>query len=331
MLPRIAALLGVLAIAAAIILPTVVVPSQTRIPADLDSTTSLSGDLRSGVLADAFVSGDVENAFVGATTVTIEQHLQAVATDGDTVTLQDESVATLADGTVFANSTSEYTANAVNRLAPDGDPREGLVAGFPTGTEEKAYTFWSSTINAPFELAFVSTDDVNGLNTYRFEGGYEGDMTDEAVADTGLPTSLPKTVVASLLPLVDIAPFIKDQFTSRFDELPDDLTLGYSIVVNSTAWVEPNTGLVVDAARTETRTAKLLLGTLAVDAADVVDWTYEMTDEQVKENTDEASSLASKLQLGSTTGPIGLGIVGVGLLGAAVVLRRRDTSDDTES
>lgn len=317
-----------LAAAGALALPLVVVPNLTRVPADLSTTSALDADVRGAVLADALLAGDAANAFAVDTTATIDSSVVATGVDGDVLTVEDRQVVTLADGRVLSDGVSTYTADVVTRAAPEGDDREGLVLGFPTGLAQDTYTLWSSTISSPWEVTFVAEEVVEGTDTYHFEGAYEGVMTDAAVDAAGLPTSIDKQAAAALLPSLPIPDFIKDRITQSFDLLPAELPLSYDVAVTSDLWIEPTTGLLVDVERTETRTAVLTLGDNSLDAVDVIDWTYGFTDAQVTANAADAADAAGMLTLATTTAPIGLGVLAAGLLVAGLLVGRRRSDGD---
>ncbi len=69
---------------------------------------------------------------------------------------------------IFA--TDRETALAVDdkNLPDDAIPAEGLVNKFPFDVAKKAYPFWDGTIGRAVEIEYDGTEELFGLDTYRF-------------------------------------------------------------------------------------------------------------------------------------------------------------------
>ena len=74
-----------------------------------------------------------------------------------------------ADTEIFA--TNRVTAMAVNdfeNLPADSEPREGLINKWPFDVEKKTYPFWDGTIGAAVDAQYQGTEEIDGLETYKF-------------------------------------------------------------------------------------------------------------------------------------------------------------------
>lgn len=70
---------------------------------------------------------------------------------------------------IFASD--RYTAIAVNDekyLTEDASLREGVINKFPFDTEQKDYDYWDGMLGRTVEAKFEDAEDIDGLETYRF-------------------------------------------------------------------------------------------------------------------------------------------------------------------
>ncbi|UUZ58854.1 DUF3068 domain-containing protein [Nocardioides sp. B-3] len=164
------------------LLATVWVPQQVeRTPLDVDSTTHLSGT------ADKLnpASGETEAIDVKATSVTKTDSKRSdddvvvfvnttclVIDEGDVPDCvdADDPRERLVSATSDVFSTDRYDALAVNgKYLPAGaEEKEGLVNKWPFNTEKKDYQYWDGSVGAPVTAAYDSTEDLDGLETYKF-------------------------------------------------------------------------------------------------------------------------------------------------------------------
>lgn len=162
------------------LLATVWVPDKVeRTPLDTDSVTRLSGD------ADKLnpASGELEAIDVKATSITkadskrsdddvivFVNTLCLVIDEGDVPDCVDGDDARLVTASEDVFSTDRRTAEAVNgKYLPAGaEEKEGLVNKWPFHAEKKDYDYWDGLIGAPVTAAYDGTEDIDGLETYKF-------------------------------------------------------------------------------------------------------------------------------------------------------------------
>lgn len=164
------------------LLATLWVPGQVeKTPLDVNSTTRLSGD------ADKYnpATGETEAIDVKATSITKADSKRSdddvvvfvnttclVIDEGDVPDCVDaeDPQARLVSATSDVFSTNRHDAHAVNgKYLPAGaEEKDGLVNKWPFNTEKKDYDYWDGLVGAPVTAAYDGTEDIDGLETYKF-------------------------------------------------------------------------------------------------------------------------------------------------------------------
>jgi hypothetical protein len=152
-----------------------------RTPLDVDSITRLTGEAQlfdgtalvtTPVKATSTAHTDSE---LSTDDVVLFQSSSCLVKDPDgsapdCVSADDPDNRLISAGTeVFA--TDRVTAVAVNdfeNLPADAEPREGLINKWPFDVEQKTYPYWDGLIGQPVDAVFQSTEDIDGLETYKF-------------------------------------------------------------------------------------------------------------------------------------------------------------------
>lgn len=164
------------------LLATLWVPGQVeKTPLDVNSTTRLSGD------ADKYnpATGETEAIDVKATSITKADSKRSdddvvvfvnttclVIDEGDVPDCvdADDPQARLVSATSDVFSTNRHDAHAVNgKYLPAGaEEKDGLVNKWPFNTEKKDYDYWDGLVGAPVTATYDGTEDIDGLETYKF-------------------------------------------------------------------------------------------------------------------------------------------------------------------
>jgi hypothetical protein len=154
-----------------------------KTPIDVNNTTYLSGtaqrlDSATGKLgepskiritsitqADGDKSDDKVVVFKSGSCVVVNEDGKAPdCVDGDDPRLVS------ADESTFA--TDRVTALAVpnGKYLPKGSPQyKGLVNKWPFDSEKKTYPYWDGTLGAAVDAKYDGTEEVGGVNTYRYK------------------------------------------------------------------------------------------------------------------------------------------------------------------
>jgi len=335
-------IIGVLLLAAGLVLMLAIVPGMKKMPADTDTTRDYEGTM-------VVLLNPADFTFQKMLPITLQRHFAVTETDGDLALVKEEK--TMMTGTTpLQQVVTHYAVDRTTMLATDQYPedwatsegflpREGIVLSWPMDTEQKDYTGWSDDYMSTVPLTFAeeATHERSGMTLYKFTSSSDPKpIVPEMVAAMGLPTELPKAQVQQLLGQIDLSALPGDMLTQLFAMLPDPVPLGYYYGYDGTYWIDPVTGIIVDVEKAEKRSVSLspdlLEGTpLALLPEDqmaglrvpVSDFKYTATDASVMDAKADAEDAGSKLQLYGTTLPwIGI-VAGAVLLVIGLVLMRR--------
>ncbi|MDP3890190.1 DUF3068 domain-containing protein [Nocardioides sp.] len=295
--------LGAFLLVAALLLKVFAYPQLAVAPIDQESVTELTGPG-----ATVFDTGTLSEITTDlTTTANTVGDIEASQEQGDNVRVWVNTSSTRSDDGVVRSRSIErvafdaHTGEAVDCCGTyaetvEGQPEEvtfeGLVFKFPFGTQKESYDFWDSTLLRAVPIAYVDTEDVEGVETYRFEHVIEPTVTGTMEAP------------ASILG----------------EEAEGNLEAERTYSNTRTLWVEPRTGVIL-------KRAEAQLNTLRYDGEDRVtltEVTTGYTDETVKANAEEYGSLGNMLHLVNVVLPLVLGVLGlVAIIGGALLLRRR--------
>jgi hypothetical protein len=177
-------MLGAFLLAAAVVATFWAGDRVERVPLDTDSTTHLTGTatvLPAGpgdyaIRATSFTRADSDAST--DTVIVWENHSCLVMDIPDTPDCGDQGVGDDADPNVISISsdffaTDRNTALAVDdpdKYLPEGTAEhEGLINKFPFRTEKKDYDYWDGTVGHTVPATYEDTDEIDGLEVYRFE------------------------------------------------------------------------------------------------------------------------------------------------------------------
>jgi hypothetical protein len=339
------AVVGVLLLAAGLVLMLAIVPGMKQLPADTDTTRDYEGTM-------TVMLNPADFTFVKMVPITLQRHFKVTETDGD-LALVEEQKTMLGNGAPLQQVVTNYAVDRGTMEATTGFPedwassqgfvpREGIVLSWPMDTEQKDYEGWSDDYMSTVPLTFVeeATHERSGMTLYTFTSSSDPKpIVEETVTAMGLPTELPKDKLTALLGEIDVSALPGDLLPQLLAQLPDPVPLGYYYGYEGTYWVDPATGIIVDTEKRETRSVTLspdlFEGTplallpedqLAILRVPVMDFKYTATDQSVADAKVDAEDGASKIQLYGTTLPwIGI-IAGAVLLVLGVVFVRRKTA-----
>ena len=210
-------------------------------------------------------------------------------------------------GVVFQRSTELSTFDETSGAACEGGPdfvesaegeresvqREGQIYKMPFATEKKDYLWWDGTVREASTMAYVGTDEIDGLEVYEFEQVIEPTV----VQTRGLPGSI-----------------------FDLDEPSVDAEVVYAMT--RTLFVEPNTGVVVN--RIEQREQVFRVDDIEVPA---FVGTVAYTEETIEETIGEYETKAMLLSGARLLYPVLLGLLGLVLVVVGVLLGRRNRDD----
>ncbi len=322
------AALGVLCLAAGAILKWVVLPSQAKLPSDEDTTRQYEGSAKVLLNPEALSSGDLNAAVLVNAPVKATRTVKTLATSGNVAEVQDTRTLTTASGQAVGSTQATYALDRKTLAATSDHPSDwqvtpatGLTVSWPIGADKKDYTGWVAETQTTTTLKYVRQETKQGLTTYVYQASTQAAPIKDPQVLAALPKSLPASALAALSSVLPLPAALKAQLSSLLPQLTGPLPLSYTYQVNSTYWVEPTTGIVVDLQREEIRNAGLTVsGQTLAASVPVFDVATAYTSESVSDAANDAKDKKNSIDLLSTTLPLILLIVGVLALLAALVV-----------
>jgi len=288
--------LGSFLVVAAILLPTYVASNLVKTPLDQYTVSVATSD----------------NATVfDVSTLTVQQNVPVEATrtvradpekSTDDVVVLDEFLV-LEDAR--NNKQITYSSDRVGLdrrtaeaqkgfdAAVDDEPtdHEGLIYKWPFGAEKKSYDYFDVTTKKTYEAKYVSSEDVNGLEAYK----YEMDIPATKIGDLEVPGEL----VGSAEPAVTADRF----YTNK-----------------RTVWVEPKTGIILKGQENQSQTLRDAAG---ADKVTLFAATLTFDEQTVNEAVSLAKDSISQIKLVKTVAPLIVGVLGVILIVVGLFLALR--------
>lgn len=315
--------LGIVLLTGGLAIKLVVLPSQAKFPADVDTTRNYEGELAVMMNAAALETGDFANLFLRDIPVTIARTVKTAEVGGnDGAIVSDHAVMSSPAGPV-AESLSIY---AINRSTMDaiedfsGDvrilPREGLVIGWPIGSEGRDYIGWNGDTQQTTILRFVGEEERAGVNTYKFHAAEEPAVIVDPELLAQFPPAFPKDLLVQLAPALGIPDEQLAQLAPILEAMPDPVPLTYTFAYDKTYWVEPTTGILIDIDVMESRAVAIEVpgAPAPVALAEVQHLEYVTTAASVQDAVNDANEGISQLNLFGIYLPfllIGVGAIGV--------------------
>lgn len=335
--------LGILLIAGALLLRFAIVPAVAQFPDDVDTTRTYQGTV------DILNRAAIENPQPDATVlyddlpVVIERTVKTEDVDGQKALVSDISEMVAAPGTPIegqrlTGSTDFYTIdrksmNSIDNFANRAEvlPREGLVIGFPIGTEPRDYTGWNGDPQETVTLEYQGEEERNGVKTYKFTASSGPKVIKDPGTLAEFPTGVPRDAVPAVVPLLGLPPEVESLISAALPILPETIELEYTYEFNASYWIDPTTGILIDIEKNDIRKAYPVEGQLPleIEPFEVYNLNYTTTPESRIAAVGDARDNGSLLSLVETTLPIaGLVLGGLSVLGGGLMLRRRSRDDE---
>jgi len=317
--------LGVVFVLGGLAVKFVVLPSQAKFPDDVDSTRNYEGELAVMMNAAALETGDMANLFLTDVPVTIARTVKTVEVGGDDGAVVSDHAVMSSPAGPLAESLSIY---AINRTTMDaiadfsGDvrilPREGLVIGWPIGSEGTDYIGWNGDTQQPTILAYQGEEERGGINTYKFHAAEDPAVIVDPDLLSQFPPAFPKDLLLQLAPLFGLPDEAMAQLGPVLEAMPDPVPLTYTFAFDKTYWVEPNTGVLIDIDVMESRRVALAVpgAPEPVGLAEVQHLEYVTTAESVQDAVNDANDGISQLNMFGVYVPAFLILLGaIGIIG----------------
>ncbi|SEL51754.1 porin PorA family protein [Streptacidiphilus jiangxiensis] len=327
----VALVLGVVLIAGAFVLAFVVTPNLVaRLPSDTNAQRSYTGTFKTLLDSRAVATGNLAAAFRTDVPLSVDRTVKVTATSGNTALVVD-SRTTSAGGTAVEKTSWQYAVDRKTLEPVAGHPgdwtvvnAQGLTVSFPFGAQKKTYTGWVPETAGTTPVAYARTEQHAGLSTYVYKAAYApARITDRQVL-AGLPLTIPKQTLALAAQFGPGTVAQKAQLAAELPKLPALVPLAYTLQGTDTFWVEPQTGVVVDVQRSQTRVAGIAVpGAAFTPLFPVADYSYTQTPAATQAAVHDANKGTDAISLYGTILPIVAGLVGAALVVVALLLGRR--------
>jgi hypothetical protein len=294
--------LGAFLLAAALAVRLFLEPALVKLPLDQTAAPTADGtdvdwfDLAAGKQLRG-LEADVRQQVQGDPGSEAASEDVAVWNFGSTVTSTD---GTLLNAGTYRVCIDRRTAEAVecdvDHVDYDDDVAiTGLTLTFPFGTEQRDYDVFNSTTRQAFPATFAGTEEIGGLDVYRFE------------------LSIPETVIRS----TDVPGALVGE--------PDTSTVTADVVYSNerTIWVEPTSGVIVTS---EEHPVTVLQGPAGRTGATILAGTFAGDEDTIAAGVKRAEDISGQITMVKTVLPLvlaGLGLL-VLLIGALLIRRGRD-------
>jgi hypothetical protein len=260
--------------------------------------------------------------------VEVQHNTTVVATRGHEALVSDKRVLTMAGYTL---------ATLINRFDVDrrtispghafasAPPATGWTFNWPMSTKARNYTGWVSDIGQTTQLRYVGSERHAGVDTYVFRAHTSfAPLTDPQILRI-LPAAMTQRQLMEITPSLLFTQKHLLKLSEILATAPRSVPLAYDYKVDSTFWVAPASGIVVDHQQREIRFLSLVVHGRHVPVAPVMDMTYRFTPATVAAAATDAKDSAAQLTLLRRTLPVGLLTAGVVMLlvGVALLLSRR--------
>lgn len=177
-------------------------PAAQKTPLDTDSDTRLSGEASGAVVqvgdgepqpvkaqnitkADSEASdGDVV-VFAAGTCLVVDEDL-----DADQYCLEDDDlrIVSISAEAFATDRTSAVAVENGDYVSDENDQKEGLVNKWPFDVQQEDYEVWDDVLGDVVTAEYVGTEDIDGLETYKFEYSVDGVSTEIASGTQGTYT-----------------------------------------------------------------------------------------------------------------------------------------------
>ncbi len=321
----ISASVGGVLVVLSLVLAFAIAPALAKLPTNTDTTRTYSGTA-SVLLNPTAISGGGGPLVLRNVPITLTHVDTVVRSNSSAAVVRDVRTVTPAGGST-ATLTNLYVVDRHNLGAstaltyPGTTTQVGVSFNFPIGTAKHSYTGWVPDTRTTTTLSYSGTATKDGVQTYVFRTTVATAPIREPAQLAGLPTSVPKGSLTTLASQLGLPQNVLAQLGAVLNRLPASLPLNYTYKSDSTFWVEPTTGVIVDQQTSETRGIVLPASVLgsALPVATLSQFTYRYTPESVTAAADDAKSKASTLTLLDTTLPLIVGLLGAALVIAAGV------------
>ncbi len=313
-------ILGVLVLLAGLFVNFFIVPNAKRLPADTDSMIGYDGTLALALNPVALAENDLANLFFRDVPITVDRHVRVLETDGGKALVRSTAAVLDPAGNPVQGTDSWYTVDRKTMLSidnftndPNPVPREGLVTGFPIGTEARDYVGWNGEAEVTTTLKYEGEMEREGVDVYHFTASNPAAKI-VSPDPAALPPALPKATLAGIVGALGLPDEVAGQLAGALELAPDPVPISYTFASNNNYYVDPATGILIDYDTNEVRVAGVEIAGNFQPLTEVWNLSFEQDDASIETAKSDASDAQGQLFWLGTVLPWGLMIGGVLLI-----------------
>jgi hypothetical protein len=315
--------LGLVAVSAAAVVHWVLVPRLAQLPGDTNTTRVYTG--QAAIVANPTIVTGVRigPGLLRNVPVEVQHNTSVIATRGHQALVSDKRVLTT-PGYTLATLANRFDVDRrtflPGRTFSSATPARGLTFNWSMGTKPQDYTGWVSDTQQTTPLQYSGAVRHAGVDTYVFRAQTAFAPITDAQILRILPASMTQRQLMEITPSLLFSRHHLLKLDRILSTAPQTVPLAYDYKVNSTFWVAPASGMVVDHQQREVRFLSLVVHGRHVPIAPVMDMSYRFTPATVVAAATDAKDSAAQLTLLRQTLPIGLLVGGLAALLVAVGL-----------
>ncbi len=324
--PTVGILFGVLLVLFAGILRWGIAPAVAVLPGDTDTTRAYTGTVTM-LNAAALTSSTAGPVVLKALPVSVTHRTKVLDTKGDSALVSDTKTVTAASGKTIASSDHRYAVDRTDLAAGSGFTgvvaQQGLTFNWPIRTQPQDYPGWVSDTGRTTMLTYTGKAHRGGVPTYVYTTKTAAQPISDQQVLVGLPKALPRASLAILATGLGLPAATLANLTAVLPRLPDPVPLSYTYQVEATYWVAPDSGIVVDIAQHEVRSAVLTVAGTATPLASVMDLRFTAPAATVAKAGKDGRDAAKGIRLVYRTLPWSLSVLGFVIVVVGLVTRSR--------
>jgi hypothetical protein len=208
------------------------------------------------------------------------------------------------------------------------EAHQGLVAGFPLHPAAQNYPFWDTGTGTATTAHYTGTTTRAGHRAFVFTIQVSGPVANSKTT-AALPPALPTALVAGIAQTLPAPGGAAIQAAVGATAAPV-VPLAYVAVDTATAWVDADTGVVLDQQARQAILAEVSTASGPQELLPVADLHLAMTPASTKDAVARANTASSGRTLLGVTLPAVLLALGLALAGVAVLRSRRPAGASDE-
>lgn len=327
--------LGVVLIAAAVLIKFVALPSLMKLPADLDQSQKYEGTMQA-IDPHAFAANDLAHLLTPEMSITADRSVKVDAVDGDTAIVTSKALLSLPDGSkqpdihTYAVSRVDYSAVAIGQdqeqsLVPKDEQatfekHTGLAFSWPMDPPRDGTALYDPVTRTAQPATFDNESSIEGRAVYNYTIDASGPITSPGVLAQfkDFPKQLPKAAVAGLLQAGVVPQQSRAALTAALSTMPDTVDIGFGSTNMINAAVDKQFGAPLKVDQTQG-----MYMTIPIDGKNVATMPLSIVkihtaDSAVADTAHTLSKNATMLSILGLWLPIVMVILGIALVALAI-------------